>query len=200
MLVDKALPLSLHDLVNVGYSAFPKGMLGQNQADLSAFVLERFSGLLREQGFSANEVDAVLSTNPMALDLVPRQLHAVRAFAAMAEAPSLAAANKRIANILKKSEGGGVSKVEPALFAEDAERALHGALIKVAPRADALFEQRDYTASLRELAALKAPVDAFFDNVMVNADDAKLRTNRLALLSSLHRAMNRVADLSRLAT
>jgi glycyl-tRNA synthetase beta chain len=199
MLVEKALPLSLHDLIDIGYAAFRKGALGQNQTDLSVFVLERFSGLLREQGFSANEVDAVMSTHPMSLDLVPRQLQAVRAFAALPEAPSLAAANKRIANILKKSDSAGASKVEPALFAEEAERALHGALARVAPRADALFEQRDYTASLRELAALKAPVDAFFDHVMVNADDAKLRANRLALLSSLHRAMNRVADLSRLA-
>jgi len=200
MLVEKALPLSLHDLVNLGYSAFPKGMLGQNQTDLSAFVLERFSGLLRDQGFSAKEVDAVLSTNPMSLDLVPRQLQAVRAFAALPEAPSLAVANKRITNILKKSDvDGSSSKIEPERFTEDAERALYGALNDVAPRADALFDRRDYTASLRELAALKVPVDAFFDHVMVNADDAKLRANRLALLAALHRTMNRVADLSRLA-
>ncbi|HEY6355349.1 MAG TPA: glycine--tRNA ligase subunit beta, partial [Burkholderiaceae bacterium] len=200
ILMERALPLSVHDLINAAYTAFPKGMLGQNQTDLARFVLERFSGVLREQGFSVNEVDAVLSTNPMAFDLVPQQLQAVRAFAALPEAPSLAAANKRITNILKKSDADGASKVEPGLFAEDAERALHGALSDVAPRADLLFERRDYTASLRELAALKAPVDAFFDHVMVNVDDAKLRANRLALLSALHRTMNRVADLSRLAT
>ena len=200
MLVEKQLPLSLDVLTNLGYSVFPKGMLAQNQQELRAFVQERFSGLLREQGFSANEVDAVFSTGPLALDLVPRQLQAVRAFAAMAEAPSLAAANKRIANILKKSDAAGAAVIEPSLFAEDAERALHGALIEVAPRAERHYQQGDYTGSLRELAALKAPVDAFFDHVMVNADDPKLRANRLALLSALHRAMNRVADLSRLAT
>ncbi|MFI4930396.1 MAG: glycine--tRNA ligase subunit beta [Burkholderiales bacterium] len=199
ILMERALPLSAHDLINAAYAAFPKGMLGQNQTDLARFVLERFSGVLREQGFSVNEVDAVLSTNPVAFDLVPRQLQAVRAFAALPEAPSLAAANKRITNILKKSDADGASTVEPGLFAEDAERALHGALSDVAPRADLLFERRDYTASLRELAALKAPVDAFFDHVMVNVDDARLRANRLALLSALHRTMNRVADLSRLA-
>jgi glycyl-tRNA synthetase beta chain len=199
ILMERALPLSVHDLINAAYTAFPKGMLGQNQTDLARFVLERFSGVLREQGFSANEVDAVLSTNPVAFDLVPQQLQAVRAFAALPEAPSLAAANKRITNILKKSDADGASEVEPGLFAEDAERALHGALSDVAPRADLLFERRDYTASLRELAALKAPVDAFFDHVMVNVDDARLRANRLALLSALHRTMNRVADLSRLA-
>jgi len=199
MLVEKSLPLSLHDLINSGYAAFARGQLGQNQTDLTKFVLERFAGLLREQGFSALEVDAVMSMNPVALDLVPRQLEAVRAFAAMPEAASLAAANKRITNILKKSEADGARHVEPPLFVEDAERALHGALTQIAPRADALFEQRDYAASLRELAALKGPVDTFFDRVMVNADDAKLRANRLALLAALHRAMNRVADLSRLA-
>jgi glycyl-tRNA synthetase beta chain len=199
MLVERGLPLSLDALTDVGYSVFPKGMLAQNQSDLRAFVLERFSGVLREQGFSAHEVDAVLSMRPMALDLVPRQLQAVRAFAAMPEAPSLAAANKRIANILRKSDALPAANVDTERLVEDAERALHGALTDVAPRAKALFEQRDYTASLRELAALKIPVDAFFDHVMVNTDDPKLRANRLALLSELHTEMNRVADLSRLA-
>jgi len=200
ILVERALPLSLFEIVDMAYSAFPKGLLGQNQADLASFVLDRFSGLLREQGFSVNEVDAVMSTHPAALDLVPQQLRAVRAFAELPEAPSLAAANKRIANILKKSDAGAASAVDEARLVEPAEKALHASIASIAPRADALFNNRDYTASLRELAALKAPVDAFFDHVMVNADDAELRANRLALLAALHRAMNRVADLSRLAS
>jgi glycyl-tRNA synthetase beta chain len=200
ILVEQALPLALHDLINAAYAAFPKGMLGQSHTDLSRFVLDRFSGLLREQGFSVNEVDAVMSTNPMAFDLVPQQLRAVRAFAALPEAPSLAAANKRIANILKKSDSVPSASVDETHLVEPAEKALHASIASIAPRAEALFKSRDYTASLRELAALKGPVDAFFDHVMVNAEDAKLRANRLALLSELHRAMNRVADLSRLAT
>jgi glycyl-tRNA synthetase beta chain len=200
MLVEKELPLSLDALTEVGYSVFPRGVLGQNQSELRAFVLERFSGLLREQGFSAHEVDAVLSMRPMALDLVPRQLQAVKAFAAMPEAPSLAAANKRIANILKKSDSAAVDSVDESRLIEPAEKALHASIASIAPKADALFSKREYTASLRELAALKAPVDAFFDQVMVNADDPVLRANRLALLSHLHQSMNRVADLSRLAT
>ena len=200
ILVERALPLSLFEIVDMAYSAFPKGLLGQNQADLARFVLDRFSGLLREQGFSVNEVDSVMSTHPAALDLVPQQLRAVRAFAELPEAPSLAAANKRIANILKKSDAGAASAVDEARLVEPAEKALHASIASIAPRADALFNNRDYTASLRELAALKAPVDAFFDHVMVNADDAELRANRLALLAALHRAMNRVADLSRLAS
>jgi glycyl-tRNA synthetase beta chain len=124
----------------------------------------------------------------------------VRAFAALPESAALAAANKRIGNILKKSDAAGSAAVDPARLVEPAERALAGALTNVKPLADSLFDNGEYTASLRELAVLRAPVDAFFDGVMVNADDPALRANRLALLATLHAAMNRVADLSRLAT
>ncbi|HTP71975.1 MAG TPA: glycine--tRNA ligase subunit beta [Burkholderiaceae bacterium] len=202
MLIERALPVDLPALVAMAQGPFAAvpGWSEVNES-LLQFFHERLAVLLREQGSTAQEVDAVLGPRPARIGEVPQRLAAVRSFAGMPESASLAAANKRITNILKKSvDASGGTPVEPALFAEDAERALHGALNHVAPRADALFEQRDYTASLRELAALKAPVDAFFDHVMVNADDAKLRANRLALLSALHRAMNRVADLSRLAT
>ncbi|HEU5293231.1 MAG TPA: glycine--tRNA ligase subunit beta [Burkholderiaceae bacterium] len=201
MLIERGLAIDLPTLLASAQAPFTsiKGWTPPSDA-LLQFFHERLAVLLREQGSTAQEVDAVLGLRPARLDDVPRRLTAVRSFAGMPEATPLAAANKRITNILKKSDADGAAKVEPALFAEEAERALHGALNEVAPRADALFEQRDYTASLRELAALKAPVDAFFDHVMVNAEDARLRANRLALLAALHRAMNRVADLSRLAT
>ena len=163
-----------------------------------SFMLERLGGSLREQGFSTQEVDAVLVLEPARLADVPRLLQAVRTFAALPEAPALAAANKRIGNILKKSEGVGEA-VNPALFQEAAEKALFTAMQATVPGADARFEAGDFTASLQALAALRAPVDAFFDGVMVNADDPALKANRLALLQQLHRAMNRVADLSRLA-
>jgi glycyl-tRNA synthetase beta chain len=130
---------------------------------------------------------------------IPKRLAAVRAFATLPEAAPLAAANKRVGNILKKSEAAPASTVNAALLVEPAEAALHAALAQVAPVADAAFAAGDYTASLQALAALKAPVDAFFDGVMVNADDAALRANRLALLGTLHASMNRVADLARLA-
>jgi glycyl-tRNA synthetase beta chain len=141
----------------------------------------------------------VLALRPERLGEVPRRLAAVRAFAGLPEAPALSAANKRVGNILKKAEGAVDARVDIALLKEPAEAALHEALQRVQPEADAAFEQGDYTASLQALAALKAPVDAFFDGVMVNADDAALRANRLGLLATLHTAMNRVADLSRLA-
>jgi glycyl-tRNA synthetase beta chain len=199
MLIEKNLPLSLDDLVNTAFAAHPKGLLGQAQTDVYMFIFERLGGAMREQGYSANEVDAVLNLDRTQIYLVPKQLEAVRAFAILPEAPALAAANKRVGNILKKAEGEVGNTVDPARFVEAAETALFTALGEIAPRADAAFAAGDYTASLQTLAALKAPVDAFFDHVMVNADDPALKANRLALLNQLHQTMNRVADLSRLA-
>jgi len=199
MLIEKNLPLGLSDLVKIAFAGFPQGLPGQAHTDVSLFVFERLSGAMREQGYSANEVDAVLSLNPAQIYLVPKQLEAVRVFAALPEAPALAAANKRVGNILKKAEGEVGATADPSRFVEAAEMALFAALGEIAPRADAAFDSGDYTASLQALAALKAPVDAFFDHVMVNADDPALKANRLALLNQLHRTMNRVADLSRLA-
>ena len=199
LLTERSLSLPLDRLVKDAFGAFPAGMLADARGAVETFALDRFAGMLREQGYSAIEVDAVLCLRPMRLDLVPRQLEAVRAFAELPEAASLAAANKRIANILKKSEAATMAAVDETLLAEDAERQLHGALKSVQPLADALFDNGEYAASLREWAALRPAVDGFFDGVMVNADDPALRANRLGLLAALHRAMNRVADLSRLA-
>ncbi len=198
MLVERQLPLDVHALIATAFAAFPAGH-GPAQAEVGFFLRERLVGWLREGGYSAQEVDAVVAAGPERWAELPQRLAAVRHFAALPEAPALAAANKRVGNILKKSDAAPASAVETAHLVEPAERALHAALAAAAPVADAAFERGDYTASLQALAALKAPVDAFFDTVMVNADDPALRSNRLALLAGLHRAMNRVADLSRLA-
>ena len=199
MLLEKQLPLSLFDLVNIAFAGFPQGLVGDAHADVEIFMFERLGGLMREQGYTTNEVEAVLCMGPKQIYLVPRQLEAVRDFAALPEAAALAAANKRVGNILKKAEGTIGGEVSATLLQEPAEQALHQALSQIAPKADAAFAAGDYSASLLALAALRAPVDAFFDNVMVNADDMKLRANRLALLAQLHQAMNRVADISKLA-
>lgn len=198
MLIEKALPLSLSDLVSSAFEGFSAGLLNNARAEVETFVFERLGGMMREQ-FSANEVEAVLSLRPQRLSEVYLRLVAVKYFANLPESAALAAANKRVGNILKKVAGGVSGKVDAALLAEAAEQALHEALSLIEPRADAAFEAGDYTASLQELAALRVPVDAFFDSVMVNAEDEALRANRQALLAQLHRAMNRVADLSRLA-
>lgn len=198
ILIEKNLPLDLSALVAAVVPVFGELITDPAEA-LLAFMADRLAVSLREQGYSAQEVDAVLALRPSRLAEVPRRLAAVRAFAALPEAASLAAANKRVGNILKKADGVVEARVDAALLKETAEAALYAALQTVAPQADAAFEQGDYTASLQALAALRTPVDAFFDAVMVNADDPALKANRLGLLASLHAAMNRVADLSRLA-
>jgi glycyl-tRNA synthetase beta chain len=200
ILVEKNLPLSLPDMVAAAFGAFPEGLLADAREALLHFVHDRLVGYLRDLGYSAQEVEAVTAIRTAGWGSLPKRLAAVRSFAALPEAASLAAANKRVGNILKKIEGAVPTTVDAALLQEPAEQALAQALAAVQPQADSLFDQHDYAASLQALAALKAPVDAFFDGVMVNAEDAALRANRQALLAGLHAAMNRVADLSRLAT
>ena len=197
ILVEHNLPLHLDALLVVaaGVRGFPETIAAQ----VGEFMFERFAGTLREQGYTPQEVDAVLSLRPQRLGDTPKRLAAVRAFAALPEAASLAAANKRVGNILKKAEGAAVPVTNPYLLQEAAEIALNAALAEVEPAADASFDAGDYADSLQALAALKQPVDAFFDAVMVNVADANLRANRLGLLARLQRAMNRVADLSKLA-
>ncbi|MCM5678478.1 glycine--tRNA ligase subunit beta [Schlegelella sp. S2-27] len=199
MLSEKQLPLALDVLLQQAASAFG-GRLTEPTAPLAEFIYDRLSSSLREQGYTAQEVDAVLALRPVHLADVPKRLQAVRAFASLPEAESLAAANKRVGNILKKAEQTVVPQVDAALLREPAEQALAEALQGVRGPADAAFERSDYAVSLQTLAVLKAPVDAFFDQVMVNAEDAALRANRLGLLATLHAAMNRVADLSKLAS
>ena len=198
MLADKALPLNLDALVQDASRVFGDKITDASPALLD-FIYDRLSGSLRELGYSAQEVDAVLALRPQQLGDVSRRLAAVRAFAALPEAPALAAANKRIGNILKKAPEVD-AHVSVALLKEPAETALHSAMGLVLPEAHKQFEAGDYTASLQTLAVLRAPVDAFFDGVMVNAEEMDLRLNRQGLLKSLHVAMNRVADLSKLAS
>jgi glycyl-tRNA synthetase beta chain len=186
ILVERRLALSLQDLV---------------KPDVQAFILERFAGYLKDQGYSTLQVDSVLSQNPARLDLVPQQLEAVKAFETLPEAESLAAANKRVANILKQAEAKGESfaRAERKELKEAAEISLFDALQKATGSANQLFERGDYAGYLKTFAVLKAPVDTFFDKVMVMAEQKTLRQNRLALLADLRKAMNRVADISKLA-
>jgi glycyl-tRNA synthetase beta chain len=194
MLSERDLPLDLTWLFD---AAQVKDATVATQ--LAEFITERLAGSLRDQGYSALEVDAVVSLRPQRLGDIPKRLAAVRAFAALPEAASLAAANKRVGNILKKADGAVEASVNAALLKEAAELALQAALDQVKPTADAAFAAGDYTGSLQSLAALRVPVDAFFDSVMVNADDPVLRNNRLGLLAILHQAMNQVADISKLS-
>ncbi|MGZ0019803.1 glycine--tRNA ligase subunit beta [Nitrosomonas sp. wSCUT-2] len=206
ILIEKDLPLQLDELVDLVKKEildpleFNTSESTSDLHDLHMFVYERLAGNLRDQGYTPQEVDAVLSLNPQLLSDIPKRLAAVRAFAALPEAVSLAAANKRVGNILKKSEGTISDTVDTGLLQEADEQALYQALQEIQPQTEKAFTAGDYTASLQLLATLKTPVDTFFDHVMVNVDDVKLRNNRLALLAQLHGIMNRIADLSKLAS
>jgi glycyl-tRNA synthetase beta chain len=200
IVVENELPLALDGLVQDAFAVYD-GKVGDAHTDLETFVFERFAGYLKEQGFSTLQVDAVLSQRPVQIALVPRQLEAVKAFQALPEAESLAAANKRVANILRQAAAKGESyaAAERRDLREPAEIALFDALQETSAAAGKLFERGDYAGYLRTFAVLKPPVDAFFDKVMVMVEQDGLRRNRLALLADLRAAMNRVADISRLA-
>ena len=199
MLVERELPLRLDELIALAIPAFGDAIEDPTGALLD-FVYDRLTGVLRDDGYSAKEVAAVVSLRPQRLADVGPRLAAVRAFTALPEAEALAAANKRIGNILRKSDEVTGASLSDALLQEQAEQDLAAALSGSRDRTAAMFDNGDYQAALTDLAALRAPVDAFFDAVMVNAKDEALRKNRLALLADLHALMNRVADLSQLAT
>ncbi|MDC7690994.1 glycine--tRNA ligase subunit beta [Vogesella sp. SH7W] len=191
-------PLDLKALISDAAAAFPAGLLSATVVDeVYAFCLERLKNYLAND-YKGDEIDAVLALAPTQLNEVAAILAAVAQFKALPEAATLAAANKRVKNILKKTEGD-IAAVKPALFAEDAERALFDAVETLAPAVDAKFAAHDFSGALTQLASLRAPVDAFFDGVMVMADDLAVRGNRIALLARLAALFNRVADISLLA-
>jgi glycyl-tRNA synthetase beta chain len=192
-----AFRLSIDELLAFAATTFMPPVAPGVVDEVQQFIYERYWGQLASV-FGSKTVEAVVSLRPPLHEVV-RRVKAVKQFETLPEAEPLAAANKRVGNILKKSESASASAIDAALLKEPAEQALHGAIAAVTPKSDRAFARGDYTASLQSLAALKAPVDAFFDGVMVNADDPALRANRLGLLAQLHATMNRVADLSKLA-
>jgi glycyl-tRNA synthetase beta chain len=221
ILEERALPLGLQQLVALAFDAFDPARLPTGfrrcEPEVEAFLFERLRGLLQEQGYGVREVDAVISLRPGRIDRIGARMAAVRAFMQLPEAEHLAAANKRIANLLRKSApagttggpaAGGVAatardalpdKFAAELLFEPAEKDLAAAYHHVVPRVDAALAAGDDTGALRALTPLKQPVDRFFDDVMVLVEDQALRTNRLALLGSLQTLMNRIADISLLA-
>ncbi len=194
----ETLALDLGVLLAETASGFPAGKLAPGTPEaVHLFMLERLRSMLRDKGYDANEIEAVLADNPTRIQLVWSRIEAVKAFRQLPEADALAAANKRIQNILKKSGSGG--EVAAALFAQDEEKKLHASMQALAPRVEQHMANSDYTGALKQLAGIGADVDAFFDKVMVNAEDEKIRANRLGLLTQLALLMNRVADISKLA-
>jgi len=199
MLIEQRLPLSLSHLLLQAAKQFQgNAQFTDPVQDAQIFVYDRLRGLLRDRGHAQDAIEAVVSQSPDRLDDILDRLDAVKAFAALPEAISLAAANKRITNILKKNDAPH-SEVQSALLVEPAEQRLYGAMVEARLAVDQAFAKGDFASTLKALAALRVDVDAFFNDVMVMAEDAALRANRLALLQALHAMMNRVADISRLA-
>ena len=199
ILMETPLPLDLGDLIADAAAGFAPGVLATGfEAELLAFFHDRLRGVLRDTGASAEQVEAVLALDPTRIDVVPAKLAAVREFVTLPEAAALAAANKRIVNILKKAEGE-IGEADVALLVEPAEKALFHAVVDLAPSVHSLVESGDYTAALKALAALRGAVDTFFDEVMVNAEEPLVRANRLALLRQLAGLTLQVADISRLS-
>ena len=201
ILIEGGFALPLNVLVNHAFDVFPEAMVGGAHTDVEIFIRERLRGYLREQGYTANEVEAVLSKNPVELGLIPKQLAAIRDFMKLPEAGSLAAANKRVANILRQAAEKGESFQNADLEAmkEATEIELSKRLTAASRLAESYFDKGDYSGFLAAFATLKEPVDRFFDQVMVMVEDPSLRRNRLALLQDLRAAMNRFADIAKLA-
>ncbi len=193
ILVERKLDLDFHDLVRLAFDPYK----AQAVVELEEFVFERFRGYLRDLGYTANQVEAVVSQRDARFDLVPARLAAVVAFSRLPESEALAAANKRVKNILDKS--GRSMGVDTALFSQDEERSLHAAIDRMTPLVDEHVAHARFEPALVALAGVRGEVDAFFDKVLVNAEDLAVRGNRLALLTGLERLLNRVADISRLA-
>jgi glycyl-tRNA synthetase beta chain len=199
IVIEKQLPLALPDLVKPAVAGYA-GRIGDCQTEVETFIFDRLQGYLRDQGYSPQEINSVMigGRRPHLAEL-PDVLKAVKSFQRLPEAAALAAANKRIVNIIRKA---GVEKIDAdaELLHEPAERALYEAMLRLKPDIESRTRSRDFHGALQALADLKQPVDAFFDQVMVMAEDARVRDNRLALLGDLKRLMNRVVDIAELAT
>lgn len=199
ILMETPLPLDLGELISDAVAGFGPGVLTQPVAEpILDFMLDRLRGLLRDAGYAQDAIEAVLAQRPTRIDRVPAKLAAVREFLRLPEALALAAANKRIGNILKKAEGA-IPEPDVALLREDAEKALFDKVLHITPLVASHVAAEGYTEALRALATVREAVDTFFDKVMVNVDEPLLRGNRLGLLTALFTQLNAVADISRLA-
>ena len=198
MLVEKQLTITLPDLIDIAFAVFGDRVQAAQSA-LESFVYERLVSYLRERGYSSIEVACVIDQRPAELAQIPARLAAVRAFSAMPQAQALAAANKRIGNILRKAQAEYGAQLDASLLVDAAEQDLAQLVAQLSPQIAARMQQQDFTGALSLMAQARDSVDRFFDQVMVMADDPAVRNNRLTLLSQLHGLMNRVADISRLS-
>ena len=196
IIVEKNLPLDLEDLVKKSAALFGDKLINSNVvADVVDFMLGRFRAWYQDEGIAVDVIQAVLARRPTRPADFDARVRAVSHFRTLDSAEALAAANKRVANILAKAEGD-IGAIDVALCVEPAEQVLAQSVLSLAKEVQPLIAQGEYTAVLDKLAGLRQPVDNFFDNVMVNAEDAKLRQNRLAILNTLQGLFLQVADIS----
>ena len=196
IIVEKNLPLDLEDLVKKSTALFGDKLTNSNVvADVVDFMLGRFRAWYQDEGIAVDVIQAVLARRPTRPADFDARVRAVSHFRTLDSAEALAAANKRVANILAKAEGD-IGAIDVALCIEPAEQVLAQSVLSLAKEVQPLIAQGEYTAVLDKLAGLRQPVDNFFDNVMVNAEDAKLRQNRLAILNTLQGLFLQVADIS----
>ena len=196
IIVEKNLPLDLEDLVKKSAALFGDKLTNQNVvADVVDFMLGRFRAWYQDEGIAVDVIQAVLARRPTRPADFDARVRAVSHFRTLDSAEALAAANKRVSNILAKADAA-IGEINLTACVEPAEKALAEAVLALRTEVQPLIAQGDYTAVLDKLANLRAPVDSFFDNVMVNAEDPALRQNRLAILNTLQGLFLQVADIS----
>ena len=196
IIVEKNLPLDLEDLVKKSAALFGDKLTNQNVvADVVDFMLGRFRAWYQDEGIAVDVIQAVLARRPTRPADFDARVRAVSHFRTLDSAEALAAANKRVSNILAKADAA-IGEINLTACVEPAEKALAEAVLVLRTEVQPLIAQSDYTAVLDKLANLRAPVDSFFDNVMVNAEDPALRQNRLAILNTLQGLFLQVADIS----
>jgi glycyl-tRNA synthetase beta chain len=199
IMIEKLIDLDLHELLTLAAQHFNDTVKAENAIEpVMEFILDRLRAYYQEQGIRPDVLDAVTALEPVRPVDINKRIHAVNSFRQLPEAESLAAANKRSGNILKKVEGALPTTVKTELLVEKAEQNLYQALTDLTKTVDPLLARCDYEPALQKLADLRKPVDTFFDDVMVMVDDPQLRDNRIALLNQLHGLFLQVADISRL--
>jgi len=199
ILAEKSLPLDVVELLSRARGYFPAGIVADGVVqDVHGFMLERLKPYLREKGFEPDEIDAVVSLNPTRIDQALPRMTALKEFRRLPEAQALAAANKRIRNILRQAGGAPAGEVDSARLTDAPERKLFEEVRALDGQVTPLLQSGDYTAALKRLAGLRPAVDEFFDKVMVMVDDGAVRNNRLLLLNRLGNLFLNVADISRL--
>ena len=194
ILIEKNIPLNFSNLID---SHTPKNKKDTG-GNLKTFIYERLSNYLKDKNFTSNEVDAVISSRPYYLNDIINKLDAIKKFSNLEQSKDLAAANKRVSNILKKFTGL-IEKVDESLLEEDEEIQLFKVITKLNPLIIKALKEKNFIAALNSLVDLKNPIDEFFENVMVNSEDEKIKINRHNLLKQLHISLNCVADISKLA-